>query len=221
MEQQTQAKFIVTPEQVKSATFGNVGGVKAKSIADALNEALPKYGMDNSDILPDFFCQLCHESGYFRHKVENLNYSAGALRKVFSKYFTIEQAQQYANKPEKIANRVYANRMGNGNEASGDGWRNRGGGYIMLTGAETWEKYTRYLRERKSEFTVDRVRDLVRNTEEYAMDSACWFFAVHASLKDEAMRDDVTSITRKINGGYLGIVERKKLFEQAKIVFVR
>ena len=104
-----------------------------------LEEALPKYGIADSKLrLAHFFAQVLHESGCMRFDMENLNYSSDALRKVFGKYFTTqEEADAYARQPERIANRVYANRMGNRGEASGDGWKYRGRGLIQLTGRRT------------------------------------------------------------------------------------
>ncbi|MCJ8273495.1 MAG: hypothetical protein MJK04_29350, partial [Psychrosphaera sp.] len=113
---------------------------------DALNTELPKYGVDTPLRMAHFIAQIAHESGSFKYKSENLNYSAKALRAVFSKYFyTDEMAERYARKPEDIANVVYANRMGNGNSVSGDGWRYRGRGLIQLTGRENYANCAEFI----------------------------------------------------------------------------
>lgn len=105
----------------------------------ALNEALPKYGIDTPMRVAHFIAQIAHESGSLTHSIENLNYSSVALRSVFGKYFTSDEiAEEYHRKPENIANIVYANRMGNGDTESGDGWRYRGRGLIQLTGKDNY-----------------------------------------------------------------------------------
>ena len=114
-------------------------------IAD-LEDVLPRYGIAESrQRLAHFFAQVLHESGLMRFDTENLNYSAKALRAVFGKYFkTDEQAADYARQPERIASRVYANRMGNGSEASGDGWRYRGRGLLQLTGKDNYQAFANW-----------------------------------------------------------------------------
>ena len=118
---------------------GNKNPEMCKYYIDALNKVLPTYQINTKLRLCHFLAQILHESGNLKYKSENLNYSAKALRSVFGKYFkTDEIANEYARKPEKIANKVYANRMGNGNEASGDGWKYRGRGLIQLTGKNNY-----------------------------------------------------------------------------------
>ena len=125
-----------------------------------LEKALPKYGIADSRLrLAHFFAQVLHESGCMRFDMENLNYSSEALPKVFGKYFTTKaEADAYARQPEKIANRVYANRMGNRGETSGDGWKYRGRGLIQLTGRNNYKAFAEWLGD---ETVVDQP-DLVR-----------------------------------------------------------
>jgi putative chitinase len=154
-----------------------------------------------------FFAQTAHETGGFRLFTENLNYSAEGLTRTFAKYFpTMELAKQYERKPEKIANRVYANRMGNGDEASGDGWKNRGRGALQLTGEHNYRKFAEYLG--KPEILINR--DLVAT--EYAFESAMFFFEVNKlwQLCDAGTGDQaILVVTKKINGGTHGLADRE------------
>jgi predicted chitinase len=175
-----------------------------------LEQTLPKYGIADSRLrLAHFFAQILHESGCMRFDMENLNYSADALRRVFGKYFkTKEEANAYARQPERIANRVYANRMGNGSEASGDGWRYRGRGLIQLTGRSNYKAFAAWVGD-------DRIMDdpdLVAS--EYAVHSAVFFWDRH-NLNTLADRDDVVAVTRRINGGENGLAHRRELLNKA------
>lgn len=155
--------------------------------------------------------QLLHESGNLRHTEENLNYSAEGLLKTFPKYFTAEQAKEYARKPQKIASRVYANRMGNGNEASGDGWKYRGRGLIQLTGFTNVSDYN------KSGWCVGNPvenPDLLSKYPE-CLKSAFWFWS-DKGLNAYADRDDIETITKKINGGLNGYANRQFLLRRLK-----
>lgn len=182
----------------------------AEQYINDLEEALPKYGIAESRRrLAHFFAQVLHESGCLRFDMENLNYSANALRAVFGKYFKTDQdAEEYARKPELIANRVYCNRMGNGNEASGDGWKYRGRGLIQLTGKDNYKSFAEWVGD-------DRViddPDLVAT--EYAVHSAVFFWDKN-KLNDIADKDDVERLTRRINGGVNGLAHRKELLNKA------
>lgn len=154
-----------------------------------------------------FFAQTAHETGGFRFFTENLNYSAEGLTRTFAKYFpTLELAKQYERKPEKIANRVYANRMGNGDEASGDGWKFRGRGALQLTGKTNYKKFSEYLG--KPEIMTNP--DLVAT--EYAFESAMFFFEVNKlwQLCDAGTGDQaILVITKRINGGTHGLADRE------------
>lgn len=159
-----------------------------------------------------FFGQCAHESGNFKVFSENLNYSADGLNKIFKKYFpTVAAAQPYARKPEKIANKVYANRMGNGPESSGDGWKYRGRGPIQLTGKDNY-----------SAFAADIGRpDVVTNPDlvvsELAFESALWFFRKNnlLTIADKGITDAIiTQITKRVNGGTHGLDDRLKKTKQ-------
>jgi putative chitinase len=156
-----------------------------------------------------FFGQTSHETGHFKTFSENLNYSASGLLKVFPKYFkTLEEAQSYEKKPEKIANRVYGSRMGNGDENSGEGFKFRGRGALQLTGKSNYEAFSKFLN--KPEIMTNP--DLVAN--EYAFESAIFFFDKNGlwSICDKGVDDATTlAITKRINGGTNGLEERKTL----------
>jgi putative chitinase len=153
-----------------------------------------------------FLSQLAHESGNFRYVVENLNYSAEGLQKVFGKYFpTAALAQQYARKPESIANRVYANRMGNGDEKSGDGWKYRGRGLIQLTGKDN---YSAFSSQAKNNALTNP--ELVAEPEMAAM-SAGWYWATNR-LNQIADTGDVKAVTRRVNGGFNGLADRESKY---------
>lgn len=177
---------------------------------DDLEILLPKYGITDSQIrLAHFFSQVLHESGCMRFDTENLNYSAKALRAVFGKYFkTNEKAKQYARKPEKIANLVYANRMGNGSESSGDGWKYRGRGLIQLTGKNNYKAFAKWLNNK----AVVEQPALVAT--DYAVHSAVFYWDKN-NLNAVADKDDVNKLTKKINGGYNGLAHRRELYNKA------
>jgi putative chitinase len=159
--------------------------------------------------LAHFLAQCSHESAGFKFVVENLNYSAKGLRSIFRKYFTSDQmAVQYQRQPEKIANLVYANRMNNGNEASGDGWRFRGMGYLQLTGRANYTAFNRFVDE-----DVVSNPDLVAT--KYPLLSAGWFFhrnGIHVLADRGASRVDIERVTRRVNGGLNGIDHRVSEF---------
>jgi putative chitinase len=180
---------------------------------EALNKILPDYGIDTPQRVAAFIAQAAHESGNFTALHENLNYRAVTLRKVFPKYFpTDEMAAQYAQQPERIANRVYANRMGNGPEESGDGFRYCGRGLIQLTGQQNYQSFADSI-----ETPLDQVPDFLQ-TFEGAVQSACWFWE-NNNLNQYADTDDILTMTRRINGGTIGLEDRKRHYEHAKHVF--
>ena len=153
-----------------------------------------------------FFGQTSHETGHFKVFSENLNYSAQGLLKTFPKYFkTLTEAQGYERKPERIANRVYASRMGNGDEASGEGFKFRGRGALQLTGKSNFEAFSKFLN--KPEIISNP--DLVAT--EYAFESALYFFDKNGlwSICDKGIDDaTILAVTKKINGGVNGLAER-------------
>ena len=184
---------------------------ECKYYIDALEVSLNKYEINTPLRICHFLAQILHESGHLKYKVENLNYSAKALRSVFGKYFkTDDIANEYARKPEKIANRVYANRMGNGDELSGDGWRFRGRGLIQLTGRENYRRCSI-----DTKLDILNNPDLIINTPEACIETACWFWKTN-NLIALADQDNITLITKRINGGTNGLDDRKKILENAK-----
>ena len=175
----------------------------------ALDQLLDDYEINTPLRVAHFVAQCAHESGNFVFIKENLNYKAASLMAVFKKYFpTQELAQQYANKPERIANRVYANRMGNGDEASGDGWRFCGRGLIQLTGKDNYTFFAGSLG-----ISVEEAAEYLA-TFEGAAQSACFFWEQN-NLNRFADANDTKGLTRAINGGYIGLEDRIKHTEHA------
>jgi putative chitinase len=176
---------------------------------EALEQLLPDYDINTPKRAAAFLAQCAHESGGFKFIKENLNYKAASLRKVFPKYFpTDELAAAYAMKPEKIANRVYANRMGNGDEASGDGYRYCGRGLIQLTGKQNYTNFGESL-----EISPEEVSEYLA-TFEGAAQSACWFWETN-NLNKWADAGDVVKMTKIINGGTIGLEDRIKHYNHA------
>ena len=178
----------------------------------ALNEILPEYGIDTPQRVAAFIAQCAHESGGFRALKENLNYKAATLRKIFPKYFPDDAtANRYAslpNKQEAIANKVYANRMGNGPEESGDGFRYCGRGLIQLTGKENYTWFAASL-----EIPVEEASEYLQ-TFEGAVQSACWFWETN-NLNQWADKGDILTLTKRINGGTIGLEDRIKHYNHA------
>ena len=168
---------------------------------DALNAVLPHYQIN----LADFLSQCGHESQGFTAVVENLNYSAAALLATWPKRFA-GVAEQYARKPEAIGNRAYANRMGNGDEASGDGFRHRGHGLIQLTGKDNHKAFARSIGK-----TLDETLEYLK-TKQGAVESACWFWKDRGLGRHEG---NVTALTKVINGGLNGLADRQARYERA------
>lgn len=182
----------------------------AEQYIDELEDVLPRYGIAESRTrLAHFFAQILHESGFMKFDTENLNYSSVALRRVFGKYFpTQDLADTYARQPERIANRVYANRMGNGAESSGDGWKYRGRGLIQLTGKSNYKAFSEWLDEAR----VMDEPDLVSS--DYAVHSAVFYWDRN-NLNSVADRDDVVVLTKRVNGGLNGLAHRRELLNKA------
>lgn len=178
----------------------------------AICEICPEYEIDTPQRLAAWLAQCAHESGGFKFLKENLNYKAASLRRVFPKYFADDAtAARYANKPEMIANRVYANRMGNGDEASGDGWRFCGRGLIQLTGKNNYTFFAGSLG-----IPLDEASEYLE-TFEGAVQSACFFWDQN-KLNQWADKDDILTLTKRINGGTIGLEDRVKHYEHAKHV---
>jgi putative chitinase len=176
---------------------------------EALCQILPDYEIDTPQRLAAFLAQTAHESGGYRAIKENLNYRAVTLRKVFPKYFpTDESAAQYAGKPEMIANKVYGNRMGNGDESSGDGYRYCGRGLIQLTGKDNYTRYAQSL-----EISVEEASEHL-TTFEGCVQSAAWFWE-NNNLNQWADKGDILTLTKRINGGTIGLEDRIKHYNHA------
>jgi putative chitinase len=207
------------PAPVETPIPQSTGGLKLEKlkghIPDAVIAMIPavaqKFQIDSALRLAHFLAQCGHESGGFRLTKENLNYSAKGLNGIFKKYFpTLESALPYERKPEKIANKVYGGRMGNGPEASGDGAKFCGRGYIQLTGKDNYTAFGKSIGE-----------DVCANpqvvAEKYALLSAAWFFSkngLHKMADGGATDAVVTSITKRVNGGTIGLADRIKHFKE-------
>jgi putative chitinase len=178
----------------------------------ALSKLLPQYQIDTPKRIAAFVAQCSHESAGFTALQENLNYSAGTLRRIFPRYFpTDEMAQEYVslpNKQEAIANLVYASRMGNGDPESGDGYRFRGRGLIQLTGRDNYTFFAGSLG-----ISVEEASTYLE-TFEGAAQSACWFWETNG-LNQWADEGDILTLTKRINGGTIGLEDRIKHYEHA------
>lgn len=176
---------------------------------DAIYEILPEYDINTPERVAAFIAQCAHESGGFKFLKENLNYKAASLRSVFPKYFpTDDLAKAYEKRPEKIANRVYANRMGNGPEESGDGWRYCGRGLIQLTGKNNYTFFAGSL-----EIPLEECSEYLE-TFEGAVQSACFFWDQNG-LNKWADAKDILTLTKRINGGTIGLEDRQKHYNHA------
>lgn len=190
----------------------NLEAIKTKIPANVL-EQIPdieaKFGLNSNIRLAHFLSQCAHESGNFKIFTENLNYSAKGLRSIFGKYFKDDaSALAFERKPEKIANRVYSSRMGNGDEASGDGWKFRGRGYIQLTGKDNYTQF-----DKSVEDDILANPDLVAT--KYPLMSAAFFFERNNLWKicdGGADKEDVIALTKRINGGTHGLEDRLTKF---------
>lgn len=183
---------------------------RLKALVKPLNTTFTRYDIETVTRAAAFIAQVAHESQGFARMTENLNYSAKGLRTTFAKYFPTDAlAQQYERQPQKIANRVYANRLGNGSETSGDGWKYRGRGFIQLTGKENYLSFAKAFK-----MTLE---DAVAYLE--TIDGAClsagWFWNTRG-LNTFADQNRFDTITLKINGGQNGAVDRREHFTLAK-----
>lgn len=197
---------ILTKEQLAQLLPGNP---YVDEWYEALSQLLPDYDINTPQRVAAFIAQCAHESAGFKFLKENLNYRAESLMRVWPRHFpNIEIAKQYAHKQEKIANRAYANRMGNGNEASGDGWRFCGRGLIQLTGRNNYEAFAESI-----ETPVEEIPEYLA-TFEGAAQSACWFWETN-NLNKWADQGDIVTLTKKINGGTIGLEDRIKHYKHA------
>jgi putative chitinase len=208
-------KAEVIKEDVVIAPVGSLNIDKLKGhIPDAVLVQIPetakKFNITNNLRLAHFLAQCGHESGGFKAVSENLNYSADGLKKIFGKYFPGNLNESYARQPEKIASRVYASRMGNGDEASKEGFKFRGRGYIQLTGKANYTNFTKFIGE-----------DCVANPDlvatKYPLASAAFFFDSNKlwAICDKGADDaTVTAVTKRVNGGTIGLPDRIKHFKE-------
>jgi putative chitinase len=213
------AQTAPTPQPVASTPAPQVAGLKLDKlkghvpqvVIDSIPEVASKFGINTPLRVAHFLAQCGHESGGFRVTQENLNYSAKGLNGIFRKYFPTEAAAaSYARQPQKIANKVYANRMANGSEASGDGYKFRGRGYIQLTGRDNYTQFGKAIG-----VDIPSNPDLVSS--KYALASAAWFWSKNGlnKLADNGASDSaVTSITKRVNGGTIGLADRIKHFKE-------
>jgi putative chitinase len=207
------------PAPVETPIPQSTGGLKLDKlkghIPDAVIKMIPdtaaKFQINTPLRLAHFLAQCGHESGGFRLTKENLNYSAKGLMGIFKKYFPTEAiANQYARQPQKIANKVYGGRMGNGPESSGDGAKFCGRGYIQLTGKDNYTAFGKSIGE---DMTVNPEKVAT----DYALLSAAWFFSKNGlhKMADEGATDAVvTKITKRVNGGTIGLADRIKHFKE-------
>lgn len=173
-------------------------------VLDELPSVIDTFKINSINKLSNFLAQCAHESGNFKFVTENLNYSAEGLLKIFPKYFSKETAEIAARKPEVIANIVYSNRMGNGDKASGDGWKYRGQGYIQLTGKSNYKAFGDYI-------GVDLLKEPELVATKYPLTSAAWYFEVRKlwSIADKGIDDEtIKTLTKLINGGHHGLDDR-------------
>jgi len=213
------APAAAAPAPVAAAPIANAGALKLANlkghIPDAVIAMIPdtaaKFAINTPLRLAHFLAQCGHESGGFRATQENLNYSAKGLNGIFRKYFPTEaSAAAYARQPAKIASKVYGGRMGNGPESTGEGYKFRGRGYIQLTGKENYTAFGKAIGE-----------DIISNPDvvasKYALLSAAWFFSKNGlhRMADEGSSDQVvTKITKRVNGGTIGLPDRIKHFKE-------
>ena len=205
---------VSSPASTPSVSGLNVDKLKGhvpQSVIDSIPEVATKFGINTPLRVAHFLAQCGHESGGFRLTKENLNYSAKGLMGIFKKYFPTEAlAKAYERQPAKIANKVYSNRMGNGTEASGDGAKFCGRGYIQLTGKENYTAFGKSI-------GVDVCANPELVASQYALASAAWFFSKNGlhKMADEGASDAVvTKITKRVNGGTIGLPDRIKHFKE-------
>lgn len=201
----------LSPDQLQDI-FPAISDEKADSLVRALNQAMGEAEINTPLRQAAFLAQVAHESMEFRRFEENLNYRADRLLQVFGRHFhDLDEAQEYAHQPEKIANRVYANRLGNGDEASGDGWRYKGKGLIQLTGKNNYQEAGKFLNQDLVD-NPDMAKDL-----DMGARIAAWYWTSR-KLNPLADNEQFDTLTKKINGGLNGINERRAYYMKAKEV---
>ena len=204
--------MLVSKEQL-AQFFENTPANVIDQYVEPLNNALQQFQINNPERIAMFMAQVGHESGGLTHIEENLNYRADRLPVVFPRYFRDVNPNAYARNPEKIANRVYANRMGNGPESSGDGYRYRGRGLIQLTGHDNYARFANDMG-----ISIEEAVEYL-STPEGAAVSAAWFWSKNG-LNEIADRGDVVAATKRINGGTIGLADRQAHYSEALHIFV-
>jgi putative chitinase len=180
------------------------------SVISQIPDTAAKFGITTPLRLAHLLAQASHESGHFKAVSENLNYSADGLKKIFGKYFTGTLNESYARQPEKIANRVYSSRMGNGDEKSGEGWKYRGRGYLQTTGKSNYAAFDKIVED-----DILANPDLVAT--KYPLASAAFFFNKNGlwPICDKgSSKEVVTEVSKRVNGGTIGLSERLKEFDK-------
>ena len=200
----------------------NIDRARLDEFVASFNQWAFTFGITTPQRVTHYIAQIMEESGCLKYTEENLNYSAQGLLKTFPRYFDAKTAQEYAGRPQAIANRVYANRIGNGSEESGDGWRYRGRGFIQLTGKENYERFNAY------DLCTEDVVEIPDKVAKFPLNqiSSMWFWQSHM-LSEIADSDDggkigesiVERITRKINSGLTNIASRKYYYRRLKKEF--
>jgi len=210
-------KIMISGSQL-SKIAPSIKGERANLIAGLLDNICPQYGIDTPDIFHEFIANLLHECGEFKIFEENLHYRPQRLMAIWPKRFPdILTAKQFAANPEKLANYVYGARKDLGNNKPGDGWLFRGSGAIQLTGRSNIATFTKFYNNKfQKNYTPEQMADLLRKDLDIGIHSACWFFAIAKGLIDEAISDQVKTIIKRINGGFIGLDDRLKYYERAK-----
>jgi len=197
---------MITLQQLKAILPNNKS---PQLLLDALNTILPKYNINTKERIACFLAQCGHESGEFNILKENLNYTDKSLCTIWPKRFpSLKVAAPYNRNPEKIANKIYADRMGNGNELSGDGYKFRGRGCIQMTGKENYTKFAKHIGKTLEETIV------YCESIEGAIESGCYYWSTH-NLNVFVDKKDFIGLTKAINGGVIGLEERKKHYDKA------
>lgn len=201
---------VVSTTQNSNLSLEKLKGHVPNKIIEEIKESGEKFGITTNLRLAHLLAQTSHESGHFKSVTENLNYSADGLKKIFPKYFPGNLNESYARNPQKIANKVYSSRMGNGDEASGDGYRYRGRGFLQTTGKSNYADFNKIVED-----------DVLANPDllatKYALASAAFFFQKNNlwSICDKGSSDEiVTLVSKRVNGGTIGISERLSEFKK-------
>lgn len=203
--------MVITVDQFKKIFPQNKN---PQPVVDALNLLLPKYGIDIAEEICAYLAECGTESQGFTVFVENLNYSADTLLKVFPSHFDATTVGQYERQPQKIANRVYANRMGNGDESSNDGWTFKGRGAVQITGRSNYTLFAQSIGKSLDDTVA------YCETVEGAICSSLWFWQTNGLEKYDDLKEDFITLTKKINGGLNGLVQRQYLYNVALTVII-